>query len=359
MNDISYVKYEPSFKNQLIKYLGLHWTSLSNEGLKRKLFEWKYEDNPYTTEPLCYLAVHQKNIVGHLGYIVQKYKIKDKEYLMGSGADGFIHPEYRRLGIFSKLEAFSFSDLSVKPDIDFLLALTANQTIIPSHIKLGYVPIGEKREMCLFSALNYVKKTSNIDMKIEYPMCIKNKNFLIEISKNKKIKLMSDLSNKFRNENKFNNFRCEKFYNWRFSHPLDEYIFVYCEKLNGDINSFLILKKNNYRSYSLMEYFYTDHIFLKILLKEVVKKLKIPFVWTYFTSTRPQDEISFLQTLGFRTKEDLALGVLKKLGLFSDSELPAALVRPVGKKYKKEEFILNGIDTRDIKNWEIFQLDAF
>jgi hypothetical protein len=169
---------------------------------------------------------------------------------------------------------------------------------------------------------------------------------------------MSDLSKNFRNEHKINNIRDERFYDWRFSHPLDEYIFAYCEKLNGDITDFLILKKNNYRSYSLMEYCYTEQIFFKNLLKEVVKKLKIPFLWTYFTTARPQEEISFLHTLGFRRKENLAVGVLNKLGLFSDVNLPAALVRPVGKIYKKEDFILNGIDTRDIKNWEIFRSDA-
>ena len=59
------VRYEPGFKDEIAGMLKL---LLSRDVAdNRRYFEWKYEENPYFTEPLLYLVRANGRIVGMRG----------------------------------------------------------------------------------------------------------------------------------------------------------------------------------------------------------------------------------------------------------------------------------------------------
>jgi len=356
MSDVRYIEYRPEFKDSLIEFLGMHWTTLETEKQRRRFFEWKYEDNPYKDVPLIYLAIKNEKIIGNLAYIVQKFCTNNKKFLVGITSNIFVHPAFRKQGVFSSLLFFSIKQLQDDPEVKLCLGLTVNEKSLRGHIKLNYFPIGKKRHICSFRFLNLLKTRINFMNSVDFPMVCTGKNLQIKITKKIKPSLLSKFRKKIENRKKIKNIRDNNFYNWRYSHPLRNYIFVYVKKTIDELCGYLILEKENYRSYLLMEYGYEKEDYLEEMINEVSKKLSIPLLWTNLF-TRPVSERNLFFDLGFQRKENMAYGVIKKLGLIEDSNLPGALVRPVSKNVDDKNFILDGTDTRNQSNWLFFESD--
>ena len=78
MSGYEVVRYNPSFQDQVL-LLQRHLLGDDPER-NRKYFEWKYEHNPFTEDPLVYLAVHRDRVVAMLrctGIPVQEQRQAD------------------------------------------------------------------------------------------------------------------------------------------------------------------------------------------------------------------------------------------------------------------------------------------
>ncbi|MBE3094634.1 MAG: GNAT family N-acetyltransferase, partial [Actinobacteria bacterium] len=229
MAEISIIKYNKNFKEDMINFLGLHWKSLQNQESIRELFEWKYEKNPYGKFPVNYLAADGKKIVGHVGFYLQKYKLRNHTYTFAIAADAHVHPEYRRRGIFSDIINYSTGDILKRGDIDLIIHVTYNNKSAPCVMKSGYYAIDTRKKMYLFSVLNLLKKYILSEKKL-FPINTKSADLKIEITDKLRAQEISEFNGILTKDDKINNIRDTAFYKWRYSHPLEKYIIAYCKK---------------------------------------------------------------------------------------------------------------------------------
>jgi len=366
MTDFSFVRYDKSFKEELYDFLIYDpgWNTLKNEEKKRK-FEWIYGNPPYTKIPITYLALDNNKIVGHRVFILQKFMINN-EFLFGIPTGGLIHPNYRRMGLFSKIIDFSMKDLSDNTDVKLILSLSPNAPACKALQKNGYLPIGTREKIYLLSPKNFFKRIiiSNFEKKfMDYSYKLKNLeiNITNDLRMNEIIYLMSI----FNNCGKLRNVRDSQFYEWRFrDSPYDMlYIYVYeCDEMVG----FLSLEKQRITFYSryleyyiLIEYGYINKYYFEKLL-EIIHKLPIPAIMAY-TFTRSIEEKLIFRKYGFLDSNNYMLKLVEKIlntDRILDTNLPGAMIKPVSKKIKDNSFILDEKDIRLEKNWSLFRSDV-
>jgi hypothetical protein len=99
------------------------------------------------------IAVHDHNIIGHLGAINRRIKIKDSEILATLEVDGMTHPDYGRQGIFIDLGRKLLLD-SEKEGI-YLVCGFPNENALPGHKKLNCIELFNLNIM--IRPLNFVR----------------------------------------------------------------------------------------------------------------------------------------------------------------------------------------------------------
>ncbi|MEN6554383.1 MAG: GNAT family N-acetyltransferase [Methanobacterium sp.] len=355
MSQISIIKYKNEYKQDLIKFLAFFYNSLDYEERKR-LFEWRYENNPYTKYPYIYLAFDKEEIVGFRAFVIQKFTLKDKEFLLGTPADAVVHPQYRRKGIFSKLTEFALSDMYQNSNVRFLVSLSANDASEAGNVKLGFVPIGRRKYMFLVSTLNALKTSFRDNVfQNKYSVSLKE-DIKIEISKELRSKEISKLMNKFLDKNKIRNVKDVVFYEWAWGSSPYEYTYAYCTRKN-ELVGYICLEKKSSFLYSLIEYGYTEPKFLHQLIKTTSKKLSIPLLRLYIF-TKNQNEISMFNNYGFQGENNISMKLFKKINLLKIDDGAGMLIKPISEDTKNEDFMIDNEDTRLSHNWYLFPSDS-
>jgi len=132
------LKYSIEYKESLLELLSLMWKDLNDAERKRR-FEWWYEKIPYFYEPRIYIAVDNEKVVGFRGFIVQKFTNSQKTFNVLNPADIIVHPDYRRRGIFSKLNMLFLQDvLGARNQSNVILNLSSNRLSTPGYLKQGW-----------------------------------------------------------------------------------------------------------------------------------------------------------------------------------------------------------------------------
>jgi len=359
MSDITLKRYEPNFKDQLID-LGkdMVWADLSKKEAKER-FEWKYEKNPYTETPLCYLALDGEKVVGHRGFVVQNFELSGTNYLFGTPGDSMVHPNYRRQGIFSNLVDFSNDDIIENSNIDLFLSLSTTRATTKATKKYGYVPVGKREKLYRFSFKNIIK--NRYEGGLDLDKIITSDNYHIEVTDVLKEEYIVGLMKESVGQERLSNLRDERFYQWRYEECPSDQTFVYLWDKNQlvgylsmdkDIFSFFNL---NLDYYSILEYGYIDIEHFEKLIEIITENL--PFIMSYIF-TRKKEEISILKDKGFKGSESYLINTFQKRGLLDEEDLPGILVRPATKEINENGFHINDKDTRSENNWELFWSDV-
>ncbi|HMM12747.1 MAG TPA: GNAT family N-acetyltransferase [Bacteroidales bacterium] len=180
-----------------------------DEPLSRGWFIWKFRDNPYGPTILT-CAEEDGVIVGCVGYGFQPFILNGKTLNGVMSFETFVHPDYQRRGIFSKLIKLAEIQL-VEQKVDFILNFPNSNSL------KGFLNSGWKQN----PAPEYRIKFNNII------------NSMIHIND-----FRSEFISKYKNNREiygFNNFDQvnndyfylklnKEFINWRFfSYPLHEY----------------------------------------------------------------------------------------------------------------------------------------
>jgi len=354
MTEISIESYSPKYKDQVIDLLSILWSNFTLKE-KRRRFEWRYEKNPYTESPLCYVALNEDKIVGFRAFVTQKFRFKGENYYFGTPADAVVHLEYRRQGIFSNLTKLAFEDVLEKDKLDYFLSLSSNEKSTKGNIKAGFRPFGQREKMYYISPFRLVKNRLKLN-DLEIPISIEKKDFKIEITEELRVNRICSIIEETKNENQISNIRDEDFYSWRFSNPLKDYAFGYCTK-KDELIGYIALDITDEKIISIMEYSYKDISYFQELLKTIINKLPVPII-TAYVFTRLEEEKRTLSRCGFRYDTNWLIKLLKRMGYISSADLPGALIKPISEDIIESDFILNGKDVRDPDNWSLFKSDV-
>ena len=127
-------KYSEEYKEQIIDLLEILWHF---DRKKRILyFKWKFEDNPYSNEPLAFIALDGEKVVAFRGYMVQPMIFGNIQFLEASLADTVTHSDYRRMGLFKSLTNFSISEISKMNNIYISLNSSSGGPTLNGYLSL-------------------------------------------------------------------------------------------------------------------------------------------------------------------------------------------------------------------------------
>ncbi len=362
MSDISIKKYGPEHKEDLVNFLGkgLKWSKL-DKNERKTLFEWKYEKNPYLKEPLNFVAMEGEKLIGHIGFVVQRFILGERSHLFATPCDSMVHPDHRNKGVFSYL--VEVSNLSIIEDIELELFLSLSPTETTAKVtkRSGYVPVGEREKLynlSIFSIAAKSKKDVIVDKNISL-----EKNSSAQITRDIKVDEIVTLMEDSRDTDKITNQRDIDFYRWRFLDCPKDHIFIYLWKdheLKGYISLemdpiFIGNKKVDY--YSILEYGYIDTSTFDHLIKIMTDNMKdVPMMFYAFTKNK--EEISIMKRYGFQGTESMKIRILQKKSVLDRRGLPGILIKPAVKEVKDDDYSIDHKDIRSQDNWSLFWSDV-
>jgi len=345
-------KYNEAWQEKLINLLGFMWKS-SNEKEREEKFFWRYINNPYTKEPVIFIAEKDGELAGFRAFVIQKAVLDSEEYQIFSPADAIVHPSYRRMGVFSKLNDFFLEDICAEnAKKSVILNLSSNKYSTPGYLKQGWQKSnGLKSYGFKISLYNFLKaKLKNINV-FDYT---KDKGFILvnklgqfEISSILYADEMAEFVSDNRQKSKITNIRDIDYFKWRYSNNKHKYRFVYLRS-KGELKGYCVIKKSSSLQYSLEEYMAVDTKHLHNIFKKTASVLNIPVFRTMIISNHQK---KILNKCGFYKEPALLLKLLKI------NRLPV-LVRPVSLKPQEADFFINGLDIRNMENWLIYQADV-
>ncbi len=120
-------------------------------------FRWKYEENPFTKDPVGTMALYKGRVVGFRGCFVTRWAVKkggDTVNIL-SPADICVHPDHRRKGLFAMMTE-TIIDRYQESRYAAFVNLSSNRLSVPGYLKMGWKPLAEKRLLRRYSLNGYI-----------------------------------------------------------------------------------------------------------------------------------------------------------------------------------------------------------
>jgi hypothetical protein len=343
------LRFDHEKKTAILDLLALKWQKEKKKD-REQFFSWRYESNPYTDAPIIYLAYDQDILIGLRAFVLQKFVLKDYEYLVFSPSDAIIHPSYRRMGLFSLLNVEFLNDINTNFSANkIILNLSSNKFSNSANLKLGWQQSKAKKKYSYkISFVNILKSIIYKKRDIFYNGLISKTNGEIkyEITNLLYASEISSFLFDSRIEGKITNIRDEAFFRWRYAEPFTDFKFVYCWK-GSKLKGYMILKNHSSFQSIIEEYFCLDIQIMKEIIEFAVKNLSIPILRTISIGIL-QNRLLF--RCGLIQEPDFVLRLLNR------ERLPV-LVRPICKNPEEKDFFVEKLDLRDMDNWLIYQSD--
>jgi GNAT superfamily N-acetyltransferase len=103
-----------------------------------ELFRWKHRRNPFGRSFML-VAEADERIVGLRAFMRWRFVANDREVRAVRAVDTATHPDFQRMGIFSRLTKQALDELRGETDLVFN---TPNSRSGPGYLKLGWHPVG-------------------------------------------------------------------------------------------------------------------------------------------------------------------------------------------------------------------------
>ena len=339
---ITFSKYEDTDRDGVLGLLANLWKGM-NLSERDKKFRWRYEQNPYSTSPLIFVAADHDKIIGFRAMVHQKFTRKEEIYDVFSPADAIIDPEYRKMGIFSVLNKMAIEFVNDHfADKGIILNTSSNELSTPAYLNLGWQKTdGRKVYGYKFSLRSIFKKSTFFDDKV-----VTKGSDKVQFSMHLEPDELSPLFDS-RSSDKIQNIRDINFFKWKYSQADVDYQFVRLFE-NEILQSYVVLKKISEKEVQIEEYYFEKFEQLKLILNCVIKECCFTICrFPIFSNSQKK----LADKLGFIIENKYFLNLLRKKRI-------SILVRTSNPKIKEADFYIDGLDLRKCSSWQIFQADA-
>ncbi|TAK51504.1 MAG: hypothetical protein EPO25_16235 [Gammaproteobacteria bacterium] len=138
------IRYLPEYRGQVAELQKGMWSPYLR--LNEAYLEWKHLWNPYTREPLIYLAVARGQVVGMRGFFGARWFVgtPPRPVLLPCAGDLIIAQEHRNRGLVAEIMKFALADLALR-GFDYTISLSAGSVTLLSQIATGWRSIGSLR----------------------------------------------------------------------------------------------------------------------------------------------------------------------------------------------------------------------
>ena len=331
-----YRKYRIEDKNQVVDLLQHLWDYDASKRLR--YFEWKFEQNPYTIDPLAYVAVDGDKVVAFRGYMVIPVQIDNRDYLCAVLADTVTHPDYQRKGLFSGVTNYSIKE--ILKDERYLISLNSSSggKTLKGYTKLEWVPFCEREHLFRFTWKGIINKIISISVpELQQETSSDEGKYLLSDT----CDALSISSMPFK-YTRLSHKRDYNLYKWRFYNPNATYKFAYSYDQSGELRSYLILFKISDDKWDLIDFNTIDSKDLKALFKWTCRHLQPLFILLWTVS-----------------KTNIIYQSYSKFGF-----IPLNRILRLFKKFQKPPFLVREFNTLEHKimddpsKWDLYKLVA-
>lgn len=356
-------KYSEDFENHINEIAELkaqNW-DLGTDKFKRYI-RWNYIERPHSKPPILYIARSGDEIIGIRGFYESNWRIGPvKLFSSLTPADFLIKHEYRNTGIYHQMLSHIDKDIE-QSNYPYLFNFNATPVNLLGCLSTGWKSIGKINSINKRFDSRYVGFAKSVLRKAGIYSTAKslahkfyktkNNSEILEkmhdSSSSKHISIknspiaseMSDLVNNSIQENKISLVRKEPYFNWRYSNPLSNYLFLY--SYDESLNGYLVLQS---------QIDYSNQNFHLIELEGVNTSVKIELL-THLIETIPSGSVSVWENM----LDDDTYEYLISLGFQRESEnrgvkdtIQTILVKPLG----DYGFEYEGMNLLDPEVWDL------
>lgn len=343
--------YTPGLMPQVVDVLEYLWGN--DLKVNQAYFQWKYLENPYTDRPLGVVALHQGKVVGFRGYFATRYEIpgKKNDLIVLCPGDTCVHPEHRRKGLSVRMGDLAMQEFAEISPI--FLNTTATHNSLPGYQKMGFFPLVNKAYLSQYTLtgfikyiLTYNKLSEAIESRIRFGTFDH-----IQVSEHPKPEAMAGITGQNHHDKTISVFQDDAFFRWRFRNPRKIYLFYYYQN-DEETSGYVVigLSPNKRRGY-ILDYAGDNETALEALLRFMIRQRHFDILSIYNFGVHDVF-LQMLRNLSFKTH-----GLLRQIEKRKMGELPL-LIRPVKKEYTENDWFLEDVDMRTIKNWRFKEIGS-
>jgi len=375
MNHAGYeiIPYRHDFMLGVVKVLVHLW----GDNYERNLsyFKWKHYDNPYAESPLGIVALYKSKIVGFRGYFATGWKIRDRahNFVMLCPGDTCVDPEHRLKGLSVAMGNLAMEEYASKYRLFF--NTSASESSVPGYLKMGYLPLAPKAYLTLPRYLYERLFPDNLLLQIENSLLAKsfglieryNLRLLRKIRLCKRRILPGEQGNIAVSERprpkdmqavasaqpcdapRISLLQDESFFKWRYKNPKNRYVFYFYNNNNNTPTGYIVIRvieKSWIRIGHIVDFAESEDNAFNNILRYIVKNNHFDIIHILSTNLR-YDFLQVLKRMKFKTNNTIHRQQWGEWPLF---------VRPVKKNYNDNDWYIDGLDIREIKNWEIKEI---
>ena len=342
------ILYEPELKRPVAEVLKGLWGNDIVENLR--LFEWKYEENPFAQEPLGVVVLHGREVVGFRGYHPHHFTIAGSGEVISilMAGDTCVSPDHRLKGLsvtMGKMAAREYAR-----DHSLFMNMSCSAQSLPGYRRLGYLPIAERVSLTRASPINVVKGlwADPSYVPIEQSGVQFGRFDSIEVKERPESEAMAELVRKNQtNRSKIQLAQNEQFFSWRFQNPRREYVFYYSWSGTQLTGYAVIGTSANKRIGYILDINQTNDSSFTKIMKHIIDERHFDVLST-LDFHLDESTISAARALGFSYP-----GIAKTFRHRLRSPKLPILVRPVQKKYSGDDLFFRDLDIRDFFNWSL------
>jgi len=368
MTTYSIERYKEEHKPQLAQFQKQLWGSSSKAN--SRYLEWKYEQNPYTPDPLIFVALHRGRVIGMRGMFGALWEIgpRQTELAIPCAADSLVDRDHRKTGLFRELTRFAFDDLREHGYTHVLNLSPSPANYVASVTTMGWRSIGSVRMLHLPSWKSDV--TMGVRRLLDYsvvdrliPLGRRLRSILpssgfahldrhgirgldvehspITLASEPRPGAMANLVSRVEHKAGIRHVRDERFFEWRYRNPLADYRFIFSDRA-AVLEGYLVLGNRIGRSsIYIADWEATDPEVLGGLLQAAIAWSNPRQDLQTWSATLPPERAVALAQAGFEeapTPSRYSGRLLaRSLGNVGAGEAEASLPRDLG----------------DIRNWDL------
>ncbi len=310
---------------------------------------WKYEQNPFTPEPLAVVARERDRPVGFRGYFASPWRIagRPERFIILCPGDTYVSPSHRKRGLSVALGRLALESFAGRGKI-FLNTSCTSQSL-PGYSRMGFAPLAPKRFLtrCGIFPLAAYLLTSSKRLPISPGRISFGRQGDFAVSDSPRPAEMAKLAaGRSHGKARVSLDRDESFFRWRFKNPLRRYVFYYLMTGESCIGYLVVGLSPNARRAYILDWAPDDVSPVTRLLEYVANSGHFDLL-SILDFSLPSDLVPVLRRLGFS-----ATGPMGRLERLVKGNLPL-LVRPPGDPSQRENWMVEELDLGDPENWSI------
>jgi hypothetical protein len=365
------IRYRPEFKREVVELQRFLWSP--EVAVNTAYFEWKYERNPYLSEPLIYLALCGRRVVGMRGLYGSKWQVghPSETFFAPCADDLVVHPEHRDRGLVTGIMKATYASLADMGQ-QWVFSLSASPVTLVSSLAGGWrrvaamqpVERGSPRRpfvgrlRALAGRSTLLRRVARRARKMStavvgHPFVPLERNAArpgeasrrVSVAAEPRPGAMADLVEGLDWDGRIRHLRDRQYFAWRFRNPLFRYCFLFWE--DARLEGYLILRAPVYwlAPVAIVDWEATSQQVLGELLHAAIAWGRFSKL-TAWTATLPDERRALLRDLEFLDE--------KRRGVARYH--PCVLVRPVPEEPIATDWTLGGRALLDPANWDMRML---